>query len=204
MKNKIPTYTSPDYWNKRYETNEDNWDLGYPTPVFKELIKSKYCSEPGKIAVLGCGKGHDAVFFAKNDFLVTGIDFASVAINETRNLAREAKVRIELIKSDIFELPGKLIQKFDYVLEYVTYCAINPHRRNEYLINIQQLLKPGGILIALFFPIDNRVGGPPFAVDLKPIKDTLSKNFTLIHSETPFSSVQPRQGKEVLMLWKKK
>lgn len=204
MNPNIKDINTPEYWNQRYLNNEDHWDLGHPTPVFKELLKSDYISEPGRIAILGCGKGHDAVLFAKNEFLVTAIDFAPLAIKETRKLAKEENVRIELIEANIFELPGKLLQKFDYVLEYVTYCAVEPARRYEYLLNIKHLIKPGGLFIALFFSIDNRSGGPPFAVDIKQVKEILGKKFSLICSETPKSSVGPRQGKEILMIWKKR
>lgn len=199
----ITDVSSPEYWEYRYKHRTDDWDLGTPTPVFEELLKSGKLENPGKIVVIGCGRGHDAILFAKHNYLVTAIDFSASAIRETRRLAKRAKIHVETIEANVFELPGKLLHKFDYVLEYVTYCAIEPERRKEFLDNIQRMLKPGGIFIGLFFPIDNRDGGPPFAVDIKEIESHLSKTFKLIYSENPKSSVKPRLGKEMLMLWKK-
>lgn len=203
MSKTITDVSNPDYWEYRYKHRTDNWDLGTPTPVFEELLNSDKLENSGKIVVIGCGRGHDAILFAKNNYLVTAIDFSASAIRETRKHAKKAKVHIETIEANIFELPGKLLHKFDYVLEYVTYCAIEPERRIEFLDNIQRMLKPGGIFIGLFFPIDKRDGGPPFAVDIKEIESHLSKTLKLIYSEIPKSSVKPRLGKEMLMLWKK-
>jgi SAM-dependent methyltransferase len=172
--------------------------------VFEELIKSGKLDEIGKVVVLGCGKGHNAVLFAKAGYDVTALDFAPDAIHETRQLAKKSKVNITTHNVDLFELPGRMLNKFDFALEYVTYCSINPARRKEYLDNIQALLKPGGILIGLFFPTDKREGGPPFSVDVDELTSYLNEAFFLIHSEIPNSSAKPRLRKEILMLWKKK
>lgn len=204
MSKLITDVNSPEYWEYRYKQKTDDWNLGTPTPVFEELLKSDKLEDSGKIVVIGCGRGHDAILFAKNNYLVTAIDFSASAIRETRRNAKKAKVHVETIEANIFELPGKLLHKFDFVLEYVTYCAIEPGRRIEFLDNIQRMLKPGGIFIGLFFPIDKREGGPPFAVDIKEIDSHLSKTLKLIYSEIPKSSVKPRLGKEMLMLWKKR
>ncbi len=195
---------SPEFWETCYTSDQARWDLGSPSPVFVELLEKNILDGPGKIAILGSGKGHDAILFAKNGYLVTAIDFAPSAISATRKLAHKNKLSIQTLEADIFNLPGKLLNKFDYLLEYITYCAIDPSRRKEYIDNIHRLLKPSGILIGLFFPIDSREGGPPFAVDPEEIKSNLRNNFTLIHYEIPKSSVKPRLGKEILMLWKKR
>jgi len=194
----------PGYWETRYRSNQANWDLGTSTPVFKEMLEKKLIGDSGKIAILGCGKGHDALLFDEHEYLVTAIDFAPSALAALRKQAKKSNVFIETLQIDIFNLPGKLLHKFDYILEYVTYCAIDPGRRKEYIDNVSRLLKPGGILIGLFFPIDSREGGPPFSVDIAEIKSNLKKNFVLLREEIPQSSVKPRLGKEILMLWKKK
>jgi SAM-dependent methyltransferase len=204
MDNGKTNINEPEFWETRYRSGEAHWDLGTSTPVFDELLEKKLIDESGKIAILGCGKGHDALLFAKHDYLVTAVDFAPSALASLRKQAKKMNLFVETLQIDIFNLPGKLLHKFDYLLEYVTYCAIDPQRRKEYMDNISRLLKPGGILIGLFFPIDSREGGPPFSVDVEEITSNLKNNFTLLHSEIPQSSVKPRLGKEILMLWKKK
>jgi methyl halide transferase len=204
MTDKIININEPDFWEELYKSNQAHWDLGMPTPVFIELLEKKLIGDPGRIAILGCGKGYDAILFAKNNYLVTAIDFAPSAISTIRSQLKKLNLSVETLLVDFFGLPGKLLHKFDYVLEYITYCAIDPKRRQEYIDNINRILKPGGILIGLFFPIDSREGGPPYSVDVEEIKSNLATSFTLIHSEIPKSSAKPRLGKEMLMLWKKK
>jgi methyl halide transferase len=201
---KIQNPNEPDFWEYRYRSGLANWDLGTPSPVFVELLKNNLLYGAGKIAILGSGNGYDAILFAKHDFLVTAIDFAPSALASTRKQAKKFHLTVETIQANLFELPGKLLNKFDYILEYVTYCAIDPKRRKEYIDNIYRLLRPGGVLIGLFFPIDKREGGPPFSVDIEKLKSNFKKNFILLHSEIPQSSVAPRLEKEILMLWKKK
>jgi SAM-dependent methyltransferase len=155
---------SPRKWEADYGRKTDGWDLGGPTPIFKSLASSGQF-KPGRMIVLGAGRGHDAREFARNGFQVTAVDFASQAVQEMRRLADPA-APVKILQNDIFALPERLDQSFDYVLEYTCFCAIDPKRRAEYADVVTRLLKPNGIYIDLAFPLDGRKGGPPFALRL--------------------------------------
>ena len=62
---------TPEFWEACYESEMDGWDLGGPTPVFQRLASEL---PKGRICVIGCGRGYDAVTFAKSGFDVTVID----------------------------------------------------------------------------------------------------------------------------------
>jgi methyl halide transferase len=68
-------------WNKRYQTGDAPWDLGFPTPPFVNLLSSPEAPKLGRIGVLGCGGGSDALLFAEAGFEVLGFDFAPTAID---------------------------------------------------------------------------------------------------------------------------
>ncbi len=193
---------SPEYWNSRYVADQVGWDMGTPTPVFVDVLEGKRF-EPGKTLVLGCGRGHDAVLFAQHGFDVAAIDFSSEAVRDARQRAREKKVRIEFVEEDLFDYSLGLVDEFDYVVEYVTYCAIEPARRAEFAIAVASMLKTGGEFIALFFPLDDRSGGPPFAVSMDEVQRLFEKKFELISVEAPLHSVTSRKGKELLTVWRK-
>ena len=53
---------------------------------------------------------------------------------------------------------------FDGVWEYTCFCAIDPARRDAYVRTIAAILKPGGWLLACFFPMRRVAAGPPFPV----------------------------------------
>jgi SAM-dependent methyltransferase len=197
-----PVNTS-EFWEACYETQMDNWDIGGPTPVFERLSTE---ISTGVMCVIGCGRGYDAVTFAKAGFEVTAIDFARTAVLSTREKAREENTDMTVLREDIFDLPEELYGKFDYVLEYTCFCAINPIRRFEYDRVIWQLLKPGGKLLGLFFPLDKEVseGGPPWGVDISELHKLFNLHWDLEIEEMPKESIEPRADREVLMVWKKK
>ena len=120
---------SPRKWDANYEHNTAGWDLGGPTPVFKRLLLSQQLP-PGRMIVLGAGRGHDAREFARHGFQVTAVDFSSEAIREMQRLA-SPEAPVEILQDDIFALPDRLDHSFDYVLEYTCFCAIAPKRRAE-------------------------------------------------------------------------
>lgn len=91
MKDNSSSVNSQEFWNEKYLNREDNWELNHPTQVFVELINSPFGLEKGKLLVLGCGSGHDAILFAENGFKVTANDFSSQAISRARKNAEIKK-----------------------------------------------------------------------------------------------------------------
>ena len=189
-------------WEADYARQTDGWDLGGPTPVFEHLLSVR-ALPPGRMIVLGAGRGHDARLFARHGFQVTAVDFASQAVQEMHRLADPA-APVEILQHDIFTLPESLNNSFDYVLEYTCFCAIDPARRAEYADLVTRLLKPNGLYIDLAFPLDGRKGGPPFAVTETEIFDLFEKRgFKLLSREKPEESVSPRRHAEELFIFKK-
>ena len=192
----------PEKWDANYEQGTDGWDLGRPTPVFQRLLLSQDLL-PGRIIVLGAGRGYDAREFARHGFQVTAVDFSSHAVQEMHRLA-SADAPVEILQHDIFTLPELFNHSFDYVLEYTCFCAIDPERRAEYADLVARLLKPNGIYIDLAFPLDGRKGGPPFAVSASEILDLFqARGFKLISREKPTDSISARRHAEELFLFQK-
>jgi SAM-dependent methyltransferase len=193
---------SPRKWDENYERKTAGWDLGGPTPVFKRMLHRRQWS-PGRMIVLGAGRGHDAREFARHGFQVTAVDFSSQAVQEMRRLA-SPDAPVEILQHDIFTLPDTFNESFDYVLEYTCFCAIDPTRRAEYADLVTRLLKPNGIYIDLAFPLDGRKGGPPFAVSASEILDLFQeRGFKLLSREKPPDSVKPRRHAEELFSFQK-
>jgi len=201
MEEQDPVNT-PEFWEACYDSEMDGWDLGGPTPVFERLATD---IPKGKICVIGCGRGYDAVTFALEDFDVTAIDFAETAVMATRERARKSNVDMQVLMEDIFDLPDELFGKFDYVMEYTCFCAISPLRRFEYDRVVWQLLKPRGKLLGLFLPLDKDVdeGGPPWGVSIRELHKLFSLHWSLESEEMPRDSISKRADRETLMIWEK-
>jgi len=193
---------SPRKWEADYQRGTDGWDLGGPTPIFKRLASSNRF-KPGRMIVLGAGRGHDAREFSRHGFLVTAVDFSDYAAGQMRQLIDPA-APIEILQHDIFRLPDEMNNSFDYLLEYTCFCAIDPRRRAEYADLVTRLLRPAGIYIDLAFPLDNRKGGPPYAVKESEIFNLFeSCGFKLLSREKPIDSVKPRRHAEELFIFQK-
>jgi SAM-dependent methyltransferase len=194
---------SPDKWDANYEQGTDGWDLGGPTPVFQSLLLRRPLI-PGRMIVVGAGRGHDAREFARHGFQVTAVDFSSQAVREMYRLA-SPDAPVEILQHDIFTLPETLNHSFDYVLEYTCMCAIDPNRRAEYADLVTRLLKPDGMYVDLAFPLDRRKGGPPFAVSVAEILDLFqARGFKLLWREKPVDSIPRRRNAEEVLVFQKK
>lgn len=192
----------PAKWQADYERGTDGWDLGESTPAFKRLATGKQLP-PGRMIVLGAGRGHDAREFARHGFQVTAVDFAPHVVAEMRRLA-DPLAPIEILQHDIFRLPPTFNGVFDYVLEYTCFCAIDPKRRRDYADLVARLLKPGGLLIDLAFPLDEHKGGPPFAVSSPELLTLFpAHGFSLLSREVPPDSVPRRRGLEELFIFRR-
>ena len=189
--------TDKNFWKKHYQEGTTRWDLGQPAPPFVSLLESSTAPSPGRIAVLGCGRGYDALLFASYGFDVIGFDFTDAAITDAQNLAEAANSKAKFLKRDIFDLPKEFENTFDYLLEHTCFCAIDPSQRENYVQVAKSILKPNGKLIGLFFT-HNRPGGPPFGVTTDEIKKYFQKDFEMTSLVPVTNSISPRQGEEHL------
>ena len=195
----------PEYWDRIYREEQPRWDIGHATPVFENWLAARNTLGRGRIAILGCGNGHDVLLFAEYGFEVTAIDFAAEPLANLRaNIPLKLKDRIELLKADLYDLPERYKNYFDFALEYTCYCAIDPERRDEYITAAHNMMKPGGYLIGVFFPTDGRPGGPPFAVRYEEVDEKFGHKFKTILDEIPADSVPKRLGKERFVILQKK
>ncbi len=188
-----------EFWNEKYLIQDTGWDLKGPTPAFNDWIQTQVT--PLRICVLGCGNGYDAVNFARFGHDVYGVDFAENAIKRMMDLAKTKGVQVKPVLADIFRLPEKYNDFFHVVIEYTCYCAIDPQRRREYLDVVHRILKPGGKLVGLLFPINKPESewGPPFRVDRETTVRFFEEKFTCLRNEFPDNSIKPRKGNEVFV-----
>lgn len=194
---------SADKWEADYLHGTDVWDLGGPNPVFSNLLASGKFT-PGKIIVLGAGRGYDAREFARHGFQVTAVDFSPSAVQEMERLS-EPNAPMNILQHDLFTLPQSMNESFDYVLEYTCYCAIDPKRHAEFADLVARLLRSGGQYISLAFPLSHHTDGPPFAVSVPEMLGLFDeRNFKLVERKKPKDSIRPRSGREELLLLQKK
>jgi SAM-dependent methyltransferase len=191
------------FWEDIYLADDAGWDLGGVTPVFESIASELI---PGKVCIAGCGSGHDAVMFAHRGFEVTGVDFAASAVKALAAKSEEENADVQILRSDIFSLTPNYDNVFDYVIEQTCFCAINPNRRQEYERLMCKIIKPGGKLIGLWFPLDKIItdGGPPWGTTIDDVKSIFKNGWIIEREEFPEISVQPRKNREKIIIFRKR
>lgn len=172
------------FWQTKYKEDHTPWDIGQVAPAFakyiSELEPKKQIHQVLKVCVLGCGRGHDAFYFADKGFETYGFDFAKDAIDFCNKVKGKRGLKtIYFHQKDFFELVKDKTWNgfFDYVIEHTSFCAINPKKRKEYIDLISYLLKPKGRLIGLFFIRPKELGGPPYGISPEKLRTLFNKGF---------------------------
>jgi methyl halide transferase len=191
--------SAPEFWDDLYARGGDGWELGAPAPSLVEFVEATPPPR-GRVAVPGCGRGHDARYLATRGYRVTGFDFAPAALAAARALARRDGVDVAFEARDVFTLGRDLPNAFDGVWDYTCFCAIDPARRAEYVRSLAGAVRPGGWLLANFFPMRAVTAGPPFVVPPAQARRLLARWFRIERAGPPIRSPRGRQGREWMVL----
>jgi methyl halide transferase len=207
--------SAPAFWEALYAEGQDGWELGEPSPALGAWLAKggRFVRRLGereghgsasaegdearaRVAVPGCGRGHDVRLLARQGYHAVGFDFAAPAVAEARRLAAAEGVDTTFEQRDVFTLGRDYREAFDGVWEYTCFCAIDPGRRAEYVHVLRTTLKQGGTLLACFYPLRDGGDGPPFPVARDEVERLLTPHFTIIDSSAPAASIERRRGLE--------
>ena len=124
---------------------ENEYDYGY----LHDFMKLDYVPRDCRAAVLGCGKGEEAVFFSERGYRVTGIDSDRNAVGLARERAWLNGRDIDFMIGDVFESASLLpAESFGIASDRGVFRAIEGEReRRRYLELVRRLLLPGGVFL---------------------------------------------------------
>jgi SAM-dependent methyltransferase len=183
-------------WEDAYQRRETPWEKGKPHPALVDFL-TENGPLAGEIFVPGCGSGHDARALTTRENHVVGVDLAPFAIAKAK--ARRKIAGEEYLLADLFALPRELDGRFDWVFEHTCLCAIDPARRDEYVITIVRLLKPGGRLLAIFFiNPDHDEEGPPYRVSTAELQNYFGAYFSVEREWVPERTHPGREQRELM------
>ncbi|PIT99251.1 MAG: class I SAM-dependent methyltransferase [Bdellovibrionales bacterium CG10_big_fil_rev_8_21_14_0_10_45_34] len=187
---------SESFWAQKYSTMSTPWDMQNAHPSLETIIAQLKLPR-SRIAVLGCGRGHDAAFFASKGHKVEAFDFSKDAIDEARKLYGVSE-QLSWHQMDAFALKKSHFQKFDIVFEHTFYPAVPPTRRNELVDLWRTLLVPRGHLLGIFLCFE-RPGGPPHSASEWEIQKRTEKAFSPLYWTRSRFSPPDRLGKELIV-----
>jgi len=186
------------YWETRWKENRTGWDIGEISTPLKEYF-DQLTDKNLKILIPGCGNAYEAEYLLNKGFTnVYIVEIAQLAVDSFLKRCPQFP-KDKIIVADFFELKDQ----FDLIVEQTFFCAIDPIRRDEYVKQTAQLLKPGGKLVGLLFDRDFD-GGPPFGGNKEEYLNRFEPYFEIRIMETAYNSIDPRKGKELFICLLKK
>ncbi|MBK7859559.1 MAG: methyltransferase domain-containing protein [Archangiaceae bacterium] len=180
------------YWNELYAKGETGWDKGAPSPPIVRMLREGVVPSGARLAVIGAGRGHDALEAARLGYRVTAIDYAPLAVAAAAENARQAGLQLEVRQADVFALQGP----FDAILEHTCFCAIDVARRAEYVEAVARAMVPGGTLFGVFYA-HGKEGGPPFDTTEAEVRRLFEPRFRIERLRRAADSFEHRAGKEL-------
>ncbi|CAD6582590.1 MAG: hypothetical protein CYPHOPRED_002074 [Cyphobasidiales sp. Tagirdzhanova-0007] len=201
-------------WNETWKQGITPWDSesGTPRPPLLELIEEKKYAIPadGRAIVPGCGRGYDAAYFASLGHETWGVDISPIAIDAAKIFVAcmpnpPSNVFFKALDFFNFELPQDG-EKFTIGYDYTFFCALPPKMREDWGKRYAEIIKPGGIIITLIWPIaGDRPGGPPYSLSPELYEPVLSESFDRVYLEKPTRlGSEGRPGAEMMAIWKRK
>ncbi|KAF8625373.1 hypothetical protein AX15_005414 [Amanita polypyramis BW_CC] len=205
----------PKTWEIPWKLGVTPWNKGTYHPTLREAIEEPGIDFPKgsnkRALVPGCGEGHDVIYLASTlGIHTTGLDISPTALERANNLVESnSNVPEDLISyslDDFFGLkPQSETEKYDLIHDYTFFVAINPSRRLEWGRQMATLIKPGGYLITIVFPIDpKRDVGPPWYVRPDHYDQPLAGHFKKVVDKVP-EKLPPDRAKERhhLLIWQR-
>ncbi|PPQ67341.1 hypothetical protein CVT26_007262 [Gymnopilus dilepis] len=204
----------PTTWELAWSQGITPWERGeYPQLSLREAIESSGLDLPrkGRALVPGCGAGYDVEYIGQTLGLeCLGLDIADTAVqraNERFAKAKEANpdLSLSISKGDFFAMNPPEEELFDLVLDHTFFCAIPPSKRADWAKQMAKLIRPGGYLITIVYPLVPyfEPTGPPYWIKLEHYEELLNSNFVKVLDKVPEKSSPSHQGRERLVVWKK-
>ncbi len=129
-------------YDKRYNADDYYWGL-VPNQLCYKIMQLRPPIEPLKVLDIGCGEGKDAVFFARNGYIVTAFDLSETGIEKGKKLAEKCNTYVDFFKADLSDF--RLTENYDIVFCSGVFHLIKPESRDKIITNLKEYTNKGGI-----------------------------------------------------------
>ena len=166
-----------DFWQHRFLQQQTPWDRAAPGPQIAAWIADCTLRAGLRIAVPGCGSGHDVLALAQAGCDVTAIDYASAAMTLTQDRLVAHAAQAHLVQADV--LAWQPQSPLDAVYEQTCWCALHPDHWAAYATQLHAWLRPGGALLLMAMQCrrdsasEGRIDGPPYHMDINAVRALL-------------------------------
>ncbi|MCE9520217.1 MAG: methyltransferase domain-containing protein [Verrucomicrobia bacterium] len=182
-------------WEEKYQIGEVFWDRGGPSLPMKQYLERH--AVRGRALVPGCGRGHEVALAVEHGLDATGLDIAPTAVAEARTQYPQLAERF--LNGDFFDPPDEMRGAYDVVLEHTCMSALPPELRADYRRGIDLTLRPGGLLIGVWFinpALDPGYEGPPYPFSVVDLTSLFADGYEIVDDYVPDVAFDGREGRE--------
>jgi len=129
-------------YEKKYKGEKYYWGI-IPNRLCYDIMKLKPPVKPYKVLDIGCGEGKDAVFLAKNGYIVSAFDAAGNGLEKARALARLNQTDINFFQADINEY--ELEEEYDIIFSSGVFHYLKQDKRESFIRNLKAHTAVDGI-----------------------------------------------------------
>ena len=182
-------------WDEKYRKGEVLWNKSAPSLPLKQYLDRHPAR--GRALVPGCGHGHEVALAVEYGFDAIGLDIAPTGIAEARALYPHLAERF--VVGDLFNPPAEMRGAFEVVIEHTCMSGLRPALRADYRRGIDLTLRPGGLLIGVWF-ISPDLGpgeeGPPFPFCVPDLTALFADAYEIVDDYVPDVAFRGREGRE--------
>jgi hypothetical protein len=185
------------YWSDRYKTGRVGWDIGFGSdPILQYLDQTE--NKGLEILFPGAGNAYEVEAAIKLGFSsVHLLDYVEEPIrNFSLRNPNFPKSFIHL--ENFFEHEGK----YDLIIEQTFFCALDPKMRNDYMLKMKLLLRPGAKLAGVLFNRKFDFQGPPFGGAKQEYQELFEQHFEIEILAPCYNSIPERHGSELFFILK--
>jgi len=160
------------WFNDLYEKHKDNhenipWARQAVNPLLQSYLEDKAQTHKGKALVVGCGLGDDAHALELAGYEVVAIDVSEVALEIAKKRSVGSSIKYE--KQDIFDMPQKYDEYFDFVFEALTIQSLPREFREKMVEAVVKTLAPNAKLLVVAHQKQRDFEGPPWPLTQEEI-----------------------------------
>jgi tellurite methyltransferase len=135
-------------YNEKYDRKDYYWGK-IPSKICHRVLELLPPEKDITLLDIGCGEGRNAVFFARNGYLVTAFDLSLTAVEKTKRMASETGVTIDVFQADVKEY--RLDWKYDILFSTGVLHFIPPELREETFENYKANTNKNGLNVFTVF-----------------------------------------------------
>lgn len=129
-------------YEEKYRNEKYYWGIT-PNKICYEIMQLRPPIKPYRVLDMGCGEGKDAVFLAKNGYIVSAFDIADSGLEKARDLARKNHVEVDFFKADINDY--KPHTDFDIIFSSGVFHYISLDKREKLIETLKEHTSMHGI-----------------------------------------------------------